>query len=143
MKKAVFFDIDGTLWNYQMQRPESAVWAIRKLRENGHYAFICSGRSRSNIQSPKLLGIGFDGVVASCGAHIDFHKETAYQVLLTEKQVTYALNVLKKYQYKNRILVLDSNGLLIEELNKINCQLNYLGSYKLDRYSFETYIIEQ
>ena len=36
-------------------------------------------------------------MVASCGAHIDFHKETAYQVLLTEKQVTYALNVLKKY----------------------------------------------
>ena len=61
MKKAVFFDIDGTLWNYQMQIPESAVWAIRKLREDGHYAFICSGRSRSNIQSPKLLGIGFDG----------------------------------------------------------------------------------
>ena len=83
MKKAVFFDIDGTLWNYQMQIPESTVLAIRKLRENGHYAFICSGRSRSNIQSPKLLGIGFDGVVASCGAHIDFHKETAYQVLLT------------------------------------------------------------
>lgn len=66
MKKAVFFDIDGTLWNYQMQIPESTVLAIRKLRENGHYAFICSGRSRSNIQSPKLLGIGFDGVVASC-----------------------------------------------------------------------------
>ena len=32
MKKAVFFDIDGTLWNYQMQIPESTVWAIRKLR---------------------------------------------------------------------------------------------------------------
>ena len=87
MKKAVFFDIDGTLWNYQMQIPESTVLAIRKLRENGHYAFICSGRSRSNIQSPKLLGIGFDGVVASCGAHIDFHKETVYQVLLTERQI--------------------------------------------------------
>ena len=53
------------------------------------------------------------------------------------------VDAIKKYQYKNRILVLDSNGLLIEELNKINCQLNYLGSYKLDRYSFETYIIEQ
>ena len=53
------------------------------------------------------------------------------------------IDEIKKYQYKNRILVLDSNGLLIEELNKINCQLNYLGSYKLDRYSFETYIIEQ
>ena len=49
MKRYFFFDIDGTLWNYQMQIPESAVWAIRKLRENGHYAFICSGRyQRSN-----------------------------------------------------------------------------------------------
>jgi len=97
MKKAVFFDIDGTLWNYKMQIPQSTVSAIRKLRENGHYAFICSGRSRSNIQSPDLLGIGFDGVVASCGAHIDFHKETVYQFLLTEAQVTHALEVLEKH----------------------------------------------
>lgn len=36
-------------------------------------------------------------MVASCGAHIDFHKETAYQVLLTERQVTHALSVLKEY----------------------------------------------
>jgi hydroxymethylpyrimidine pyrophosphatase-like HAD family hydrolase len=72
MKKAVFFDIDGTLWNYKMQIPQSTVSAIRKLRENGHYAFICSGRSRSNIQSPDLLGIGFDGVVASCGRILIF-----------------------------------------------------------------------
>ncbi len=40
MKKAVFFDIDGTLWNYQMQIPKAPFGAIRKLRENGHYAFI-------------------------------------------------------------------------------------------------------
>ena len=45
----------------------------------------------------KIMGIGFDGVVASCGAHIDFHKETVYQVLLTERQVTHALSVLKEY----------------------------------------------
>ena len=97
MKNAVFFDIDGTLWNMHMQIPESTVSAIRKLRENGDYAFICSGRSRSNIRTPELLNIGFDGVIASCGAHIDFHKETAYQVLLSAKQVAHALSVLKKY----------------------------------------------
>lgn len=97
MKKAVFFDIDGTLWNKQMQIQESTTEAVQKLRKNGHYAFICSGRSRSNIKSPKLLDIGFDGVIASCGAHIDFHKEIEYQVLLSEAQVTHALDVLKKY----------------------------------------------
>ena len=51
----------------------------------------------SNIQSPKLLGIGFDGVVASCGAHIDFHKEIVYQVLLTEKAGDACTKCVKKY----------------------------------------------
>ena len=97
MKKAVFFDIDGTLWDEKMQIPESTGNAIRKLRENGHYAFICSGRSRSNIRSRQLLDIGFDGVIASCGTHIDFHKEKVFEVLLNEKQVSHALATLKKY----------------------------------------------
>ena len=39
MKKAVFFDIDGTLWDHRMRVPESTVKAIHKLRENGQYAF--------------------------------------------------------------------------------------------------------
>lgn len=97
MKKAVFFDIDGTLWDEKMQIPESTKNAIRQLRENGHYAFICSGRSRSNIRSKHLLNLGFDGVIASCGTHIDFHKEKVFEVLLSEKQLVHALDTLKKY----------------------------------------------
>ena len=97
MKKAVFFDIDGTLWDKHMNIAPSTIEAVRKLRENGHYAFICSGRSRANIRSPKLLDIGFDGVVASCGAHIDFHKETEFEVLWNEEQISHALEVLEKH----------------------------------------------
>ncbi len=72
MKKAVFFDIDGTLWDVHMHVPESTTKAIHELRANGYYAFLCSGRSRSNIKSPKLLALGFDGIVAACGTHIEF-----------------------------------------------------------------------
>ncbi len=46
--------------------------AIRELRDAGNYAFLCSGRSRSNIRSEKILGIGFDGIVAACGTHIEY-----------------------------------------------------------------------
>ena len=39
-KSAVFFDIDGTLWDYTNYIPESTRKGIKKLRENGHLAFI-------------------------------------------------------------------------------------------------------
>ena len=51
MKKAVFFDIDGTLWDFKMNIPESTKKALKELRKNGYYAFLCSGRSRSNIKT--------------------------------------------------------------------------------------------
>lgn len=97
MRKAVFFDIDGTLWDEKMQIPQSTKEALKCLRENGHYAFLCSGRSRSNIRSPRLLELGFDGVVAACGTHIDFHKETIFEKLLSKEQVAHILNVLDEH----------------------------------------------
>lgn len=100
MRKAVFFDIDGTLWNEEMQIPQSTIEAVRTLREKGNLAFICSGRSRANIQTKELLEIGFDGVVAACGTHIDFHGGKAYEQLLTQKQVMHALKVLEKHNMR-------------------------------------------
>lgn len=97
MKKAVFFDIDGTLWNEQMQIPQSTVEAIRALRRAGHYAFLCSGRSRSNIRNTRLLGIGFDGIVAACGADIEFHGEKMYEKLLSREELAHALSVIEKH----------------------------------------------
>lgn len=97
MKNAVFFDIDGTLWNEHMQIPQSAITAIQALRKNGNYAFICSGRSRANICNRELLGIGFDGVVAACGAHIEYNGKLIYEQLMTAEEVETALSIVKKY----------------------------------------------
>ena len=67
----IFFDIDGTLWDEKMQIPESTIPTIKQLQKNGHKTFLCSGRSRSNINDKRLLGIGFDGIVATCGNHVE------------------------------------------------------------------------
>ena len=98
MKKAVFFDIDGTLWDFKMNIPESTKKALKELRKNGYYAFLCSGRSRSNIKSPKLLALGFDGIVAACGTHIEFEGEKLFELLLTKEQIGHILAVLRKHQ---------------------------------------------
>ena len=40
-RKIIFLDVDGTLIDYDNHIPESAVIAIRKAREKGHW-FMCA-----------------------------------------------------------------------------------------------------
>lgn len=68
-KKIVFFDIDGTLVGASRKITEKNKEAIHLLRENGHLAFLCTGRAPASIES-SLTDIGFDGVVASAGGLI-------------------------------------------------------------------------
>lgn len=87
MQKIVFFDIDGTIWDDDMNIPDSTVASIRALRANGHKAFLCSGRSRGNIRSKKLFDIGFDGVIAACGNHVEMDGEILYEKILEPELV--------------------------------------------------------
>ena len=56
-KKALFFDIDGTIWNGKNEIPPSTIEAIRTARGNGHLAFLNTGRTRSFMQNEKLLSM--------------------------------------------------------------------------------------
>ena len=90
-RKICFFDIDGTLWDRENRIPQSAVRAIRRLRENGHLALICSGRSRSYIRHPDLLGIGFDGIVSGAGTMLEAGGKVIYNRVLEAKDVLRAV----------------------------------------------------
>ena len=48
-RKAVFFDADGTLCDMEKGVPQSTKEALKKLRENGHEAWLCTGRSRAFV----------------------------------------------------------------------------------------------
>ena len=100
MKKAVFFDIDGTLWDFHNQIPESTVTAIRTLRKNGHYAFICSGRARSYITNPELFAIGFDGVVAGCGTHMELDGQRIYEKLIDRELAIHTVETVRSYGFR-------------------------------------------
>ncbi|MCR5196801.1 MAG: Cof-type HAD-IIB family hydrolase [Pseudobutyrivibrio sp.] len=99
-KAAVFFDIDGTLWNYDKYIPESTKLAIKKLRENGHMAFICSGRARAFIQDPNLLGMGFDGIVCSCGCHIEIDGKILYEKLIDKAFAKDTIELIRSYGFR-------------------------------------------
>lgn len=96
MPKLIFFDIDGTLWDDHMQIPDSTITTLKKLQDNGHKIFLCSGRSRCNIREPKLLSLGFDGIVAACGNHIEVDGRVIYENLLSPEVTQKVITVLKE-----------------------------------------------
>lgn len=99
-RKAAFFDIDGTIWDFHNEIPESTVKAIRMLRGNGHLAFLCSGRSRAYIHNPKLLDIGFDGIVSGCGTMIEYAGETIFYKKLDQRLVEYTVDTVRANGYR-------------------------------------------
>lgn len=77
-KNIVFFDIDGTLVSEENHIiPSSAIEAIAKLRENGHLAFINTGRPASEITKVHR-DIGFDGLICGCGTYVEYNDEVLF-----------------------------------------------------------------
>ncbi|WP_102159657.1 HAD-IIB family hydrolase [Zhihengliuella halotolerans] len=66
--RAVFLDVDGTYADHGVV-PDGHVRAVRAARAAGHKVLLCTGRPLSMLDD-EILGAGFDGVVASAGAHV-------------------------------------------------------------------------
>ena len=98
--KAAFFDIDGTLWDSCNEIPESTVEAIRKLRENGNLAFLCSGRTRAYIQNPSLLEIGFDGIVSGCGTMIEYQDRVVFYHQMEKELAVKTVETVRRYGFR-------------------------------------------
>ena len=65
--KAIFFDIDGTLVSFKTHKvPQSAIDAIRRVREKGVKVFIATGRPMPFIRN--LNGLEVDGIMSVNGA---------------------------------------------------------------------------
>lgn len=98
MSKYVFFDIDGTLWDEKMIVPESTKLAIKKLQENGHKAFVCTGRAMGNVNDPQFDEIGFDGFIASCGNHVQMDGSILYERNMSYEDVKNIYDVSREHQ---------------------------------------------
>ncbi|HEL1644295.1 HAD family hydrolase [Streptococcus suis] len=84
MPKLIFLDVDGTLVDYHNRIPESAIRAIRQARENGHLVYVCTGRSRAEMQ-PELWEIGLDGMIGGNGSYVEHQGQVIMHQLLSEE----------------------------------------------------------
>lgn len=94
----VFFDIDGTLWDENLIVPETTKKAIKQLQENGHKAFVCTGRAMGNVCDPQFDAIGFDGFVAACGNHVEMSHTILYERNMSYEDVKAIYDVCHEYQ---------------------------------------------
>ncbi len=98
--KLLFFDIDGTIWDWKNNIPESTKEAIRRTRDRGNLVFLNSGRSRGYIQNKELLGIGFDGIISGCGTLIEYEGETIYASEIPRDQALRIVEGVRRHGWK-------------------------------------------
>ena len=96
--KYIFFDIDGTIEHRQLGTPQSAIDAIRMLRENGHHSIVCTNRIRNNIQS-HIEGMNFDGIISGTGSDIEYKGETLFSSTMPPEEVRKIVELLRKHHF--------------------------------------------
>lgn len=82
MSQLIFLDVDGTVCDYEGRISDSAVTAIRGARANGHYVYLCTGRSRAEVYQ-ELWDIGVDGLIGGNGSYVEHHEEVITHQLIS------------------------------------------------------------
>lgn len=88
----IFLDIDGTLVSAMAPPSAHAVEAVRGARANGHKVFLCTGRNMPIIGND-ILEVGFDGVIASAGSHVEVEGEVLFDNMLPEETIQKCLSI--------------------------------------------------
>lgn len=95
-RKALFFDIDGTLLSVvTRQVPESAKEALRIARSKGHLVFVNTGRSYGSLGPIKDM-VDVDGWLCGCGTYIEAEGKELYHRAMPESQVREICRAMEK-----------------------------------------------
>ncbi|MEO4053683.1 Cof-type HAD-IIB family hydrolase [Solibacillus sp. CAU 1738] len=86
MKKILFFDVDGTLYNSEKKLPDSAREAIMRARANGHEIAIATGRAPFMIQS-LLEELDIDTFVTFNGQYVVYKGEVVFTDGISTQQL--------------------------------------------------------
>ena len=90
--KIIFLDIDGTLILGLTAPSPRTVEAVRGARAKGHKVFLCTGRNMPII-GRDILDVGFDGIIASAGSHVEVEGKVLFDSVLPEKTIQECLAV--------------------------------------------------
>lgn len=114
MKKFLFFDVDGTLYDSNKQLPQSAKEAIFKARESGHEIAIATGRAPFMIRDI-LEELQIDTYVTFNGQYVVYQGEVIYTNQIPNDTLTEILQFGAQYDHpfvflNEREMIATANG---------------------------------
>lgn len=117
--KAVFLDIDGTLVSFQTHRvPDSAVQAVRMLREKGIKVFIATGRHLHFINN--LGDMEFDGYVTLNGSYCYAGRDKViYRRMIPAEDIQNLVGVLENREQFPCIFVREEDAFVNGQYGKV------------------------
>ncbi|WP_026884761.1 HAD family hydrolase [Clostridium akagii] len=149
MKKAVFFDIDGTIidcLNGLTDMTHRVKKAIGALKTNGDYVFIATGRPYAFLNEA-IRNFGFDGFIFTNGAYVKVNEKCIYKESIKKdfiKEITYnfeQLNIQYILQGEKYSYIKDEYKRLHSFYDSYSISKKYLkGNYNLE--NIDTYKIE-
>ena len=99
MKKAIFFDIDGTLVSFKTHQVSKKTFeTLHKLQEKGHLLFIATGRGKDGLKV--LDGFPFDGYITLNGQYCYLgNKEVIYENYISKDELAILLDYLNEHSF--------------------------------------------
>lgn len=97
-KKALFFDIDGTLIDHSrgiVEIPKGVQSELRRIQKEGHKIFISSGRPKAMLND-MILSAGFDGYVLANGGYVEVDGKSLYEDRMNYKMCKHTVEMLKE-----------------------------------------------
>ncbi|WP_198852820.1 Cof-type HAD-IIB family hydrolase [Alicyclobacillus sp. SO9] len=130
MIKTVFFDIDGTLVNWQGNLLQSTKRAVLQLRENGVTPVIASARPAFNIYG-LMQELGIASYVALNGSLVVYENETIYRSVIQSSTV----DAIRKLvlQQSDSLVTCTSDGFEIASRDRTDILENYMRKWDMSK----------
>lgn len=104
--KAIFFDIDGTIYHPEIGVTQATIDEIHRVQKAGNKCFIASGRPMGFI-SEQIKSIGFDGYVLANGSHLIADGNTIDSLTLPYQETKQLINYIEEKGYEYILLTTD------------------------------------
>ena len=130
MKKAVFFDIDGTLIDASkgmVHLSDKVRVALNALKQSGNYIFIASGRPLDFLD-PELVNFGFNGFLLMNGAVVIIDNEVVFAEPIDKSIINDIVATCEKFKIE---YILQSHPKVYLK-NNFKRMENFYISFKID-----------